>query len=856
VNASNVTAVGLPGSHQELIDTVNATQAPVPDGTIDELVLGAAAGHPGRRAAVSAQGSLGYGGLRDSVTDLSRRLADLGVGAGHRVILCTDLGWEQLAGALAIMRVGAAYVPAAPSLSQTARWDAASRAKATAVVTQWWQVGRIAWPDDLPVLTVEQEPAAGQPWPGSAADPDALALLLPADAAGGQLSLSHPTVLNSVADVNRRLGITPGDEVLAMAPADSVLSLYQTFGPAVAGAGIVFGQDIDQHHPQAWLDQIQRESVSVWLTTPSLLNLALDYLQTAGRSLPESLRAVVLAGERLDPLWVRELRAAAAGPLAVAFATAPAAQGLWAAWQDVDDADDGKRSVPVGTPMANQHLYVLNEVLAACPVWVTGRLFFGGAATWPVPAEQEARASAVHPLTGEPLVATTMFGRLLPDGVTELAGDESSQVTVHGRPLRLHDAEVALAAHEAIRQAAVVPAGEPGESAAYVQLRAGAEVTADELTDSLRRKVSPYLLPATIEITAGLPLTAAGLVDLAALRAAALARASTPAPSPAPVPEAGDEELTRRVTAIACRLFDVSDIEPNVNLMDIGASSYQLVRLATVLEEELGLAADVEELLRFPSIAVIVSSHHGVAATAATPPREPAEPASPMPRVLTGLAARQAFKDRHLGIRRDLDQRPGVAIAAQPDELITTRRSIRAFDAAPVGLPELSTLLASTRMATLDGEPKYAYPSAGSAYPVQLYLLVAPARVRGLPGGSYYYHPGRNCLISIDTEGSLPASAHADINRRAFRESAFSLYLIGRMAAIAPLYGDLSRDFSVFEAGAMTQLLAQTATGCGLGLCPVGTMGTAALPALFGLDEGDRFLHALLGGIPAERSAP
>jgi nonribosomal peptide synthetase protein BlmIII len=874
VTASNDTGVELPGSHQELIDTVNATQAAVPDGTLDELILGRAARHRDQPAAVSAQGGVSYGGLRDSASDVARRLADLGVAAGGRVILCVDPGWEQVAGALGIMAAGAACVPVAPRLAQTARWDTVSRVKATAVVTQWWQIGRIAWPEDIPVLTVEQEPAAGDPPPGSAAGPDAAAVLLPADGAGDRLALSHRSVLNSAADVNRRLHLTDGDAVLAMAPADGVLSLYQTLGPALAGARLVFGQDIDRDNPRAWLDQMERESVTVWLTTPALLTLALDHLQAAGASLPGSLRAVVAAGERLDSGPVRELRAAAGGPLAVAYATAPAAQHLWAAWQDVDEADDGKRSVPVGAPMANQRLYVLSEALTPCPVWVTGRLFFGGAAVAAGPGR------AAHPLTGEPLLATELFGRLLPDGTVELAGVESSQVTVHGRPLRLQDVEIALGAHEAVRQAAVVPVGDSGESTAYVRPRAGSAVTAEELADGLRRKVSPYLMPAAIEIVAELPLTPDGLVDLPALRARASAPATpatpaAPAPSPAPVLTAGDEELIRRVTVLACRLFDVSDIEPNVNLMDIGASSYQLVRLATVLEEELSLTVDVEELLRFPSIAVIVSSHRGAGAPAAEPglapassapaesnPAElasaepaPAGPAGPVAGLLTDLAARQAFKDRHLGIRHDLDDQPGVALAAPPDDdLILARRSARMFDPGPAGLPALSVLLAATRMATLDGEPKYGYPSAGGAYPVQVYVLVAPARVAGLPGGSYYYHPERNCLIPIDPAGTLPASAHADINRQAFRESAFSLYLIGRMEAITPLYGGLSADFAVFEAGAMTQLLAQTAAGCGLGLCPVGTMDTAPLPALFGLGEGDRFLHALLVGVPAARS--
>jgi nonribosomal peptide synthetase protein BlmIII len=873
VNASNAAAAVIPGSQQKLIDAVNATAAEVPDRTLDDLILSRAAGQPSRPAVISARACLSYGEFSGSIIALSQALSEQGAGPGSRVVLCTDLGWEQVAGALAIMRAGATCVPVPPGLAQTARWDTARRTKSAAVVTQWWQIGRIGWPEEFPVLTVELQAAGTGPPPRQAADPDPPAALLPLGASGGaHTAISHRTAVNSIADVNGRIRLAPDDRVLAMAPPDSVLALYQTFGVALAGAAMVFGQDIDQHNPQAWFDQIQQDSVSVWIATPPLLTLALDYLASSGRSLPPVLRAVVLAGERLDTDQVRELHEAAGTGLLVGYATAPAPQHPWVAWHEADAAGHETRTVPIGRPMANQRLYVLNEGLAPCPVWVTGRLYFGGAAVWSHQAgEGPGPDTVTHPRTGEPLLASSLFGRLLPDGVVEVTGDESSQVIVHGRALRLQDVEVALAGQEAVRQAVVVPAADVAESVAHVRLRAGSAVTAGELADILRRKVSPYLLPAAIVTADELPLTTGGLVDRAALRARSPAHGHAVAPAtPQPVLGAGDEELIRRVAAIACRQFDVPSIEPNVNLMDIGASSYQLVRLAMVLEEELGLAVDVEEVLRFPSVAVIVSSlgdappGTGPAVRAAPGPAEAAAPAAPTapaapaapaaaspPRVVTDLTARQAFKDRHLGIRHDLDGKPGTALSGPADDRIAARRTTRSFDPMPVSLAEVSALLSATRMTMLDGEPKYWYPSAGGGYPVQIYVLAAPARVQDLPCGSYYYHPERNCLIPLHPDASLPASAHAEINRRPFRESAFALYLIGRMDAITPLYGDLSWDFAVFEAGAISQLLGQVAAEHGLGLCPIGTMDTAPLAGLFGLAANDRFLHALLGGRPA-----
>jgi nonribosomal peptide synthetase protein BlmIII len=849
VKTDDLASVALPATQQELVDSLNSTAAPVPEQTLDDLLAIALRGAPERSSVVAPRLSLTRGELHGRIAALAGQLRGHGIGPGSTVVLCAELGWEQVAGAAEILRTGATVLPVPPALPQTVRWDAVQRGGAKVVVTQWWQVGRTAWPAGVELVTIADEPpAAALSDEAVTISPDATAVLLPdADQRLGQLALTHRTIANALLDVNRRLGLAADDRVLALAPAHVGASLPETFGPLLAGATVVFGQDIDAEDPKAWLERMTAERVTVWFTTPTLLDRLLDHLAGGDVPLPPALRAVVLAGERLSLEQVRELRAAAKDDLAVAYATGASAQGPWVAWHDLP-ADADAKVAPLGRPMAHQRLFVLSETLSPCPVWVTGRVYVGGLA-----AQGE---TVPHPATGEPLMATPLYGRLVPQGVIEAVGDDGSRITVHGRSLNLRDAEIALAAHPAVRGAAVVAAPGSAESvalrrrspsAADVQLggilafvwpRTGVEVTVEDLVAYLRRKVSPYLLPARIDLVGQLPVADDGRADRAALLASVAAtRPEAPAaPQPSTL-DVADAELTRRVTAIACRLFDVSAIEPNVNLMDIGATSYQLVRLATVIEEELGFTPDVEELLRFPSIAVIVSSHVGSQPTGPKAGQRSSE-----------LIVRQAFKDEQHGIRHEWDDSEGLALPGLERPAVGERRTSRTFDPSPVRLAALGTLLGALRAEDHDGELRHRYPSAGSAYPVQTYLLVAPGRVSDLAAGSYYYHPVRDRLVPIDPDATLPASAHADINRAAYRECAFSLYLVGRMPAIDPLYPEQGWDFTVFEAGAMTQLLAMVAAECGLGLCPIGALDTTALPGPFRLGEGDRFVHALLGG--------
>lgn len=190
---------------------------------------------------------------------------------------------------------------------------------------------------------------------------------------------------------------------------------------------------------------------------------------------------------------------------------------------------------------------------------------------------------------------------------------------------------------------------------------------------------------------------------------------------------------------------------------------------------------------------------------------------------------------------------------AEPDEeLWHRRRSVRRFDAGPVPLERLAAVLAQLRPrpAGVGRLPKYRYPSAGSSYPLQVWVLAKPGRVEGLDGGLYYHHPERHDLEPVDPDAALAAEAHAETNRAMAEASAFMILLVAHYPAIRPLYGDRSRDFCLLEAGGIGQLLAETAVGAGLGLCPVGVLDTAAVDRSLDLGPDRELVYALVGGVP------
>ncbi|MFG1330933.1 amino acid adenylation domain-containing protein [Xanthobacter autotrophicus] len=222
--------------------------------------------------------------------------------------------------------------------------------------------------------------------------------------------------------------------------------------------------------------------------------------------------------------------------------------------------------------------------------------------------------------------------------------------------------------------------------------------------------------------------------------------------------------------------------------------------------------------------------------------------------VLADPMARVAFKlDRH-GLRPPAPDAeavalPGGSFDAARRAAWLARQSFRHFEGGSITLERLGALLGALQELPMEGAPlpKFRYPSAGSLYPVQAYVVAKPGRVAGLAGGAYYYDPSRHRLVAVGP-GAEMTQLYPGPNRPLVEASAFSIVLVGRRTAVEPMYGPLWRDFCLLEAGYMGQLLSAAAPEQKLGLCPLGFLAEGPARALLGLEEADVVLHSFAGG--------
>jgi amino acid adenylation domain-containing protein len=219
--------------------------------------------------------------------------------------------------------------------------------------------------------------------------------------------------------------------------------------------------------------------------------------------------------------------------------------------------------------------------------------------------------------------------------------------------------------------------------------------------------------------------------------------------------------------------------------------------------------------------------------------------------VLSDAGERIEFKLQQLGIRKS--ESSPITIHLPKSELEQTpyleRQSYRQFLPQQISLEQFSKFLNCLQQMQLGDYPlpKYRYPSAGSLYPVQTYLFIKPNSIETLPAGIYYYHPSDHNLILLHSTNEIDSSVYRQ-NQPLFEQSAFAIYLIGKLSAIAPMYGELARDFCLLEAGHIGQLLMNSAPTQQIGLCPLGYLEFPQIQDLFKLEANQVLLYSFVGG--------
>ncbi|MGI5519985.1 non-ribosomal peptide synthetase [Micromonospora sp. CA-259024] len=596
----------VPPAHRELIAGINDTAAELPEGRLEDGFLAQAAAHPDAPAVITPDRVLTYAEVAARSRGVAAWLRQRGVRRGDVVPVVLTKGWEQVIAVLGVLRAGAAYCPIDATTPEHRLSMLLDESGATVVLAK--STHPVA--SGLPTLAVDE--VAGTSGPAGPDDgrPDDLAYVIYTSGSTGRpkgVAIEHRAALNTVLDINGRIGLGPADRVFGISSLSFDLSVWDVFGTLAAGAALVLPAASERPDPIAWAADAARHGVTVWNSVPALAEMLLEVAESRPGADRAPVRAFLLSGDWVPTALPDRLRAAWPGARIVAMGGATEAS-IWSNIFEVGEVDPAWRSVPYGRPLTNQTMRVLDHRLDIRQPWAVGRIFIGGAGLargyWR-DDERTADRFVVHPHTGERLYRTGDLGRYWPDGTIEFLGREDRQVKIQGFRVEPGEVEAAIRSHPAVRDCvSCIGAGAGGTPRllALVVPVPGEKPGEQELLAHLRGRLPAHLVPARIGVVAELPLTANGKVDTD--RAVAAVDALDPPPA-APVP---DSPLTGRLRALWADLLQLADVDPDADFFALGGNSLQALRMVNRLRSELGADVPVGRVFEMPTVRLLAAS--------------------------------------------------------------------------------------------------------------------------------------------------------------------------------------------------------------------------------------------------------
>ncbi|WP_438019494.1 amino acid adenylation domain-containing protein [Sorangium sp. So ce315] len=730
-----------PEEERYVIEGCNDTAAPVPEGVcFHELFRQQAARTPEQLAVACGEQRLSYAEL-DRVSDrVAQALSARAIGPDRLVALLTRRDLDFMVLALGAFKAAGAYVPLDPAHPARRNADILTRAGGPPLLVGAAIPGALR--DEIAAaclaapeaLSAAELLAAAAAAPGAApvrARPEHLAYVIFTSGSTGApkgAMVEHRGMLNHLFAKVRSLGLGPSDVVAQTAPVSFDISVWQLLSPLLAGGTCRLVPDEIATDPVRLFEAVGDLGITVLEIVPSLLRGALDELESRPTFRPrlDSLRWLVLTGEALPPdLARRWLALYPEIPLMNAYGPTECSDDV-AQHVLVEPPSDDAAYVPIGRPIQNTQLYVLDRRRQPVPLGVAGELYVGGDGVgrgYLHDPERTAAAFLPDPFArdaGARLYRTGDLVRRLPGGELVFLGRIDHQIKLRGFRIELGEIEAVIARCAGIRDVVVVAredaAGDPRLVAYVVPESPSFEPAA--LKEQLSSRLPAYMIPAAFVALDALPLSANGKVDRKALPAPAWTAAVELAARTAP--RTGLEQAIADVwrAVLGVELVGVHD-----DFFALGGHSLSATRAAARLRDVLGVDIAVRSLFEAPTVARLAALIERSARAGARPAPRPLSPAPRAGEVPLSFAQQRLWF---------LDQLDPESATYNVPAALRLRGAIdpEALGRAIAEVVRRHEVLRAT-LHTVDGRPVQRFHDAPDAWPlplVDLSGLPAPER--------------------------------------------------------------------------------------------------------------------------------
>ncbi|MFE3984427.1 amino acid adenylation domain-containing protein [Nocardia tengchongensis] len=624
-------AIFSAGERQRVLNDWNATAfdvaATLPEGAAATLVSrfdAQVAATPDAVALVFADETLTYRELAERSNRLARLLIAEGAGPESLVALALRRSTELVVAMYAVLQTGAAYVPLDPDqpadrighILDTAR----PRLLLTAAADEFEPGTR-----NMVTLAVERAEATARAHSGAPiTDAERIRPLRPGHAAyviftSGStgrpkgVAVEHGAIVNRLVWMQHEYALTADDAVLQKTPATFDVSVWEFFWPLQTGARLVVAKP-DGHRDPVYLAQIIAEQrITTAHFVPSMLSAFVATLDNdselahAGRGL----RQVFASGEALPAPTARQLRELTGARLHNLYGPTEAAVDV--TYHEAVDADTV--SMPIGRPVFNTRVYVLDSRLNPVPVGVAGDLYLAGvqlARGYVERPDLTADRFVADPFgSGERLYRTGDLVKWNANGELEYLGRTDFQVKLRGLRIELGEIEAALLAQPGVTQSVVVVRADAHTGDQLVGYAVSADADPENLKAGLARSLPAYMVPSAIVVLDEFPLNASGKLDRKALPAPVFEAKSFRAPA-TPI-----EEI---VAGVFGELLGAERVGADDDFFELGGNSLIATRAVARINAALETTVAVRELFETATVSGLAARIVPGAATGARPP--------------------------------------------------------------------------------------------------------------------------------------------------------------------------------------------------------------------------------------------